>query len=164
MSSAEIQTINFDHPDALDTNLLLEQLKRLDSGKSIEVPIYDFARHARSTNTMTIQSAQVVILEGILLFIDDKLRDLIDLKICMDVDDNTKFLRRLQRDLNERQRSVDSIIVQYCHYVKPMQDRYEPLAKKYADLLIPINYSGVLLDVIAAFIKSKLKDNHAGRI
>jgi len=116
----ERHKINFDHPDALDTNLLVEHLKRLQAGSLIEVPIYDFTTHTRKGETRRVEPRAVTLVEGILIFADKALRDLMDVKIFVDTDADIRFLRRLQRDITERGRTLESVIRQYLETVRPM--------------------------------------------
>ena len=134
---AERQNVNYDHPDAFDHNLLIQQVKALLNGESIEQPTYDYAQHTRSTKTIHIEPANVIILEGVLLFTDPAVRDLLDIKLYVDTDDDLRFIRRLQRDIIERGRTVDSVISQYLDTVKPMYHQFVEPTKRYADVILP---------------------------
>lgn len=129
--------INFDHPNSLDTDLLTEQLKTLSSGQSIEQPIYSFASHKREEQTVTITPAPIIIVEGILIFHSEELRDLMDIKIFVDTDADERLIRRLQRDILERGRELEKILSRYLDTVKPMQQRFVEPTKVWADLIIP---------------------------
>ena len=137
MSMAERNKINFDHPDAFDTELLISQLQDLLNGKAIEMPIYDFTTHLRSTETVHVEPADIIILEGILVLASEELRKFMDIKLFVDADDDIRFIRRLQRDTQERGRSIDWIISQYLATVKPSYNQFVEPCKKYADIIIP---------------------------
>lgn len=145
---------NYDHPYSLDNDLLYAQLKTLIDNQSIQKPTYDFSRHTRSEKTETILPTKIIMLEGILVLEDPKLRELMDIKIYVDTDDDIRFIRRLSRDMNERNRSVDAIITQYMKTVKPMHNQFVEPSKRYADLIIPEGGSNnVAIDLIASKIK-----------
>jgi len=137
MSMAERNKINFDHPDAFDTELLISQLQDLLNGKAIEMPIYDFTTHLRSPETVHVEPADIIILEGILVLASEELRKFMDIKLFVDADDDIRFIRRLQRDTQERGRSIDWIISQYLTTVKPSYNQFVEPSKKYADIIIP---------------------------
>lgn len=149
------QKVNYDHPDALDNDLLIEQLKELLSGKTIEAPIYDFKIHTRSDETRIVKPTKVIILEGILVLEDKRIRDLADIKIFVESDDDIRFIRRLVRDINERGRSMDSVINQYLTTVKPMYYAYVKPSKRFADIIIPNDKTH---DVAVGVIVSKIKE------
>ncbi|QIL50780.1 uridine kinase [Weissella coleopterorum] len=129
--------VNYDHPDAFDTELMIKQLKQLLQREAIEQPTYDYVVSTRSKETLTIQPADVIIVEGVLLFVDANLRDLIDIKVYVDTDDDIRFIRRLERDMVERGRSPESVISQYLATVKPMHHQFVEPTKRYADVIIP---------------------------
>jgi len=133
----ERAALNYDHPDSLDTNLLVEHVQALREGRSVEVPAYDFARYARHSYSDTMHPRAVIIVEGILIFGDAALRKLMDVKVFVDTDDDTRFIRRLQRDVRDRGRTVDSVIDQYLSTVKPMHLEFVEPSKRYADLIVP---------------------------
>jgi len=133
----ERHKINFDHPDALDTNLLVEHLKRLQAGSPVEVPVYDFTTHTRRKETRRVEPRAVTLVEGILIFADKALRELMDVKIFVDTDADIRFLRRLQRDITERGRTMESVIRQYLETVRPMHLEFVEPSKRYADIIIP---------------------------
>ena len=137
LSFDERKLLNFDHPDSLDTELFIEHIKALKSGTSIEMPIYSFVTHLREKGTIQVVPKKVILVEGILLFENQKLRDLMDIKIFVDADPDIRFIRRLERDVNERGRSLDSVIEQYCTTVKPMHEQFVEPSKKYADIIVP---------------------------
>ncbi len=151
---------NFDHPDALDNELLIAHLKALKAGRPIEMPIYDFRTHTRTRQTQTVQPHRVILLEGILIFADAALRRLMDVKIFVDTDADIRFIRRLQRDIAERGRTMESVIHQYLATVRPMHQRFVEPSKRYADIIIPEGgFNEVAIDMIAARIKALLTGN-----
>ena len=151
----ERAALNYDHPDSLETDPLVRHVADLRAGRAVEVPTYDFARHARRQTTDTIQPRQIVIGEGILIFADAALRDLMDVKVFVDTDDDTRFIRRLQRDVAERGRTMDSVIDQYLNTVKPMHLEFVEPTKRYADIIIPRGgHNTVAIDMMLTLIRS----------
>lgn len=128
--------INYDAPEAFDTELMIEHITELKKGKSISCPVYDYSQHNRSDETVTIESAKVIIIEGILVFQNRKLRELMDIKIFVDTDADERIMRRIQRDVCERGRAIESVINQYRTTVKPMHEKYVEPSKKYADIIV----------------------------
>src|SRR3990167_8664761 len=133
----ERQQINYDHPDALDHNLLFQHLLQLQQGKIVNVPIYDYANHQRSKETQKIGQHHIIVLEGILLFVEKKLRELMDIRIFMDTPLDICLVRRLVRDTVERSRSLDSVLTQYQQTVRPMYLQFIEPSKRYADIIVP---------------------------
>ncbi|KSV60025.1 uridine kinase [Acetivibrio ethanolgignens] len=129
--------LNYDHPTAFDTERLIQDILTLKSGQSIEEPIYDYAIHNRAKETTTIHPAKVIIVEGFLIFENVELRNLMDIKIFVDTDADERIIRRILRDVEERGRSLQSVITQYCETVKPMHEQFVEPTKKYADIIIP---------------------------
>lgn len=129
--------VNYDHPDAFDTDLLIEQIHELLNWQSIEVPVYDYAAHTRSKEVIKKDPKEVIIVEGILVLNDPRLRDLMDIKIFVDTDDDIRIIRRIQRDIEERGRSLQSVIDQYMATVKPMYHQFIEPTKRYADIIVP---------------------------
>ncbi len=129
--------LNYDEPDAFDTDLMITQLDQLRSGKTVECPVYDFTVHNRSDAVATVVPGQVIIVEGILIFTDPRLRELMDIKIFVDADADVRICRRIKRDVNKRGRSLESVISQYQNTVKPMHEKYVEPSKKYADVVVP---------------------------
>lgn len=129
--------LNYDHPTAFDTERLIQDILTLKSGRSIEEPIYDYTIHNRAKETMTIHPAKVIIVEGFLIFENVELRNLMDIKIFVDTDADERIIRRILRDVEERGRSLQSVITQYCETVKPMHEQFVEPTKKYADIIIP---------------------------
>jgi len=148
---------NFDHPDALDNELLIAHLRDLKAGVAVEVPIYDFTTHTRTTRTRRLEPRRVILIEGILLFADEALRAWMDVKIFVDTDADIRFIRRLKRDINERGRTMESVIHQYLTTVQPMHQQFVEPSKRYADIIIPEGgFNEVAIDLIAGRIKGLL--------
>jgi uridine kinase len=149
---------NFDHPDALESGLLARQLRELKARRAVEVPIYDFTVHARTTRTRRVEPRGVVLVEGILIFAEAELRGLFDIKIFVDTDADLRFIRRLRRDLAERGRTVESVITQYLETVRPMHLEFVEPSKRWADLIIPEGgFNPVALDVVCARVEALLR-------
>jgi len=152
--------VNFDHPDALETELLVEHLKRLRDEEPVEIPIYDFTTHTRTDRTQRVEVASVVIVEGILVFVEPDLRNLFDVKIYIDTDADVRFIRRLRRDIEERGRSVESVCEQYLSTVRPMHLEFVEPSKRYADVIIPEGgFNEVAIGMVAARIKDMLAED-----
>jgi uridine kinase len=146
---------NFDHPDAFDHNLLVKHLKELKSGKTIGHPIYDYKTHSRLKKTKEVGPHSIIILEGILILSEPRIRDLMDIRIFVDTALDVCFIRRLKRDMIERERSVDSVIQQYDHTVRPMYLQFVEPSKRYADIIIPRGGKNmVAIDIITTKIQS----------
>ena len=137
LSFEERLKTNYDHPFAFDTDLLIEHLEKLLNYETIEKPVYDYVAHTRSTETVIQEPQEVIILEGILILEDKRLRDLMDIKIYVDTDDDIRIIRRIKRDMVERGRTLDSIIDQYLSVVKPMYHQFIEPTKRYADVIVP---------------------------
>jgi uridine kinase len=149
--------VNFDHPDSLETGLLVEHLKALRAGQAIEIPIYDFTVHARTRETRRVEPAPVILVEGILIFAEPDLRALFDVKLYVDTDADVRFIRRLQRDVAERGRSVESVCQQYLTTVRPMHMEFVEPSKRHADVIIPEGgFNEVAVEMVAARIRSLL--------
>ena len=149
--------INFDHPDSLQTDLLVKHLQELREGRSIEQPIYNFTTHHRLKETHTIESREIIIIEGILIFVDKPLSELMDIKIFLDTDADERLIRRIRRDIMERGRSVDSVMTQYMNTVKPMHLEFVEPSKHWADIIIPRGAENtVAIDMVVTKIKSML--------
>ncbi|PZO96190.1 uridine kinase [Streptococcus halichoeri] len=148
---------NYDHPLAFDTDFMIEQLKELLEGRPVDIPIYDYKQHTRSNKTFRQEPQDVIILEGILVLEDERLRDLMDIKLFVDTDDDIRIIRRIKRDMVERGRSLDSIIEQYTTVVKPMYHQFIEPSKRYADIIVPEGVSNVVaIDLINTKIASIL--------
>lgn len=151
----ERAALNYDHPDSLETDLLARHVEALRAGSAVEVPLYDFARYAREEGTTRVLPRRAIIVEGILIFADPDLRKLLDVKVFVDADDDTRFIRRLQRDLSERGRTVSSVIEQYLGTVKPMHLEFVEPSKRYADVIIPLGgHNTVAIDMLLTLIRS----------
>ena len=150
--------LNYDHPSALETELLIEHLKLLKEGNPVECPIYDFTQHNRSDQTYTIQPSKVFLIEGILIFSDERLRDLFDIKIYVEADADERILRRVVRDVKERGRDIDNIMEQYLTTVKPMHALYVEPTKTTADIIINSGMNDVAFDIMRSKIEVLLKE------
>ena len=137
LSFEERLKTNYDHPFAFDTELLIQHLKDLIAYKSIEKPVYDYSKHTRSDQVIHQEPKEVIIVEGILILDDPRLRDLMDIKVYVDTDDDIRIIRRIKRDIEERGRTLDSVIDQYLNVVKPMHNQFIEPTKRYADIIIP---------------------------
>ncbi len=158
MTYEERSALNYDHPDAFDTGLMVEDLKTLCAGKTIHCPVYDYAIHNRSDRTVEVKPTRVVIVEGILIFHDKTLRDLMDIKIFVDTDADVRILRRILRDVKERGRTLDSVIDQYLTTVKPMHEQFVQPSRQYADLVVlEGGHNLVALDMITQRIRNHLE-------
>ncbi len=156
LSFEERARVNYDHPTSLETELLVEHLERIRSGVAIERPVYDFARHLRSPETVRLGPAQVVIVEGILVLADPELRSELDLKLFVDTDPDLRLARRIERDITERGRTVESVIEQYFATVRPMHLEYVQPSMRYADLIIPEGYNSAAVATVVELIRSRL--------
>lgn len=149
--------LNYDHPNAFDTDMLIEAVKDLKAGKAVTCPVYDFTIHDRSDKTVTITPAKVIIIEGILIFENRELCDLMDIKIYVDADADERILRRIMRDVRDRGRSLDSVISQYLTTVKPMHEQFVEPSKKNADIIIPRGgHNTVALEMVLQRVKAHL--------
>jgi len=153
----ERRKINWDHPDAFDWDLLIEQLSRLAAGQSIDKPVYDFVTHSRSDRCVVVPPAQVVVIDGILLFSDARVRDLCDVKVFVDADADIRLIRRIRRDINKRGRPLDDVIDQYLTTVQPMHLQFVEPSKRYADVIVPRGgHNAVAIEMIVAKIHRRL--------
>jgi uridine kinase len=151
--------VNYDEPNALETELMCQHLQQLREGKGIDCPVYDFSQHNRSDDTVHIEPRQVIIVEGILIFENEQLRDLMDIRIFVDTDADIRLCRRIKRDVNKRGRSMESVIEQYQTTVKPMHDKYVEPSKKYAHIVVPEGGKNlVALDMIMGRIRRHLEE------
>lgn len=156
MTYEERTKVNYDHPDSLETDLLIEHLKKLKEGQPIECPVYDFTQHNRSDKTYTIQPSKIFLIEGILIFSDEQLRDLFDIKVFVEADADERILRRIVRDVKERGRDIDNIMEQYLTTVKPMHYLYVEPTKTTADIVINSGMNDVAFDIMSATIERLL--------
>ena len=149
--------LNYDHPNAFDTELLIQQLKQLKNGESVECPVYDYTVHNRSKNTITIVPTPIIIVEGILIFENKELCDLMDIRVFVDTDADVRIIRRIKRDVLERARSLESVTDQYMNTVKPMHEQYVEPSKKNANIIVPEGgQNQVAMEMIRNHIKSCL--------
>ncbi|KAB2880200.1 uridine kinase [bacterium] len=152
---------NFDHPDAFDNDLLIEQLKMAVNRQSVEIPTYDHKTHSRRQETLLIEPHKVILLEGILILENQKLRDLMDIKVYIDTDADVRLIRRLKRDIKERARTLDSVLEQYERFVMPMHLQFVEPSKRYADIIIPHGVENkVGVDILMTKIKALLDAHH----
>jgi len=148
---------NFDHPDAVDNDLLVNHLKKLNAGEPVELPIYDFKTHSRLSATTRVEPTPIVIVEGILIFAEPRLLEQMDIKIFVDTPDDLRFIRRLRRDIAERGRTLDSVIDQYMATVRPMHMQFVEPSKRFADVIIPEGgHNLVSVDLISGKIRERL--------
>jgi uridine kinase len=151
----ERAALNYDHPDSLETDLLVQHVIALREGREVQVPVYDFAMYARRDISQIVKPRKAIIVEGILIFTDATLRRLMDVKVFVDTDDDTRFIRRLQRDIAERGRSVQSVIDHYLSTVKPMHLEFVEPSKRYADIILPTGgHNAVAIDMLLTLIRS----------
>lgn len=150
---------NYDHPLAFDTDLLIEHVKLLCAHKAIEKPIYNFSKHNREDHTVSVVPKEIIIIEGIMILEDKRLRDLMDIKIFVDTDADVRIIRRITRDINERGRTLESVIEQYLTTVKPAHEQFIEPTKKYADIIIPEGgYNKVAIDLMTTKVMSIVKE------
>jgi uridine kinase len=153
--------VNYDHPDAFDTDLLVEHVRKLVAGEAIEKPVYDYVQHTRREETTRVEPAHVIILEGILVLEPPRLRDLMDIKIFVDTEADVRIIRRLLRDMRERGRTLESVIDQYLKTVRPMHLQFVEPTKRYADIIIPEGGANrVALDMLVAKVEYLLRRVH----
>ena len=158
LEPAQRATINFDHPDSLETSLLVEHIKQLKNNQSIELPVYDFKTHTRTTETVHVEPQPVILVEGILILAEQGLRELFDVKIFVDTDADIRFIRRLERDIAERGRTSTSVINQYMATVRPMHLEFVEPSKRYADVIIPEGgLNTVAMDMVVARIEALIR-------
>jgi uridine kinase len=158
ISNMNITAFNFDHPEAFDHELLIEHLGRLKRGEPIDMPRYDFVHHRRERETVRVEPKKLIIFEGIMIYTDKRVRELLDLKIYVDTPDDIRFIRRLTRDIKERGRTVDSVIEQYLNVVRPGHFEFIEPTKAYADIIIPEGgYNENALSVLVSFIRETVR-------
>lgn len=159
LSLDERRKVNFDHPDSLDNDLLVEHLEALAAGRGIEKPTYDFALHTRAAATVPMAPRDIIIVEGILLFSDRRLRDLFDIKVFVDVADDVRFIRRLVRDVEDRGRSMDDVIRQYLATVRPMHLEFVEPSKRWADVILPEGgHNRIGVEMVIARVQRELQE------
>ena len=148
--------INYDHPDSLENELLVSHLEMLRAGRAVQRPVYDFTTHTRTAKTVPVEPHRVVMVEGILVLAEPELRELFDLRIYIDTDADLRLLRRLQRDLIERERTIDSVLAQYQRTVRPMHLQFVEPSKRYADIIVPEGYNPSAIGTVTAMIRHVL--------
>lgn len=150
---------NFDHPSSLETELMIRHIKALKNGYQVEVPIYDFTQHIRKEETRQVNAKKVILIDGILIFSEKELRDLMDIKLYVDTDDDIRLLRRIKRDIIERDRELDNVLNQYQKFVRPMHLEFVEPSKRYADIIIPRGGENkIALDMVNALIQEHLSE------
>ncbi len=150
---------NFDHPSSLETELMIRHLSALRSGYKVDIPVYDFVAHTRTENTIPASPKNIILIDGILIFSEPKLRNLMDIKLFVDTDDDVRLLRRLRRDILERGRNFNGVLNQYENFVRPMHLEFVEPSKRYADIIIPRGGENrVALEMVTALINGKLQD------
>lgn len=158
ISFEDRKLLNYDHPEAFDTDLMIEHIKKLAQGECIERPVYDFTIHNRIDETVTVKPAKVIIVEGILIFESKELRDLFDIKVFIDTDADVRIIRRIIRDVKERGRTLESVVNQYLTTVKPMHEQFVEPSKKFADIIVPEGgYNVVALEMLTERIHALLE-------
>lgn len=157
MSYNERTKLNYDHPDAFDTDLLIEDLKKLRRGETIQCPVYDYTANDRSSKTVTVKPAKVIVVEGILIFQSEELCKLMDIKIYVDTDADVRILRRIVRDVRDRGRSLESVVNQYLTTVKPMHEQFVEPSKRKADIIIPEGgHNHVALEMVLERVRAHI--------
>lgn len=161
LSFEERSKQNFDHPSSLETELMIRHLEALKEGYQVEVPIYDFTRHVRKEETKLVHPKKIILVDGILIFSEKALRKLLDIKLFVDTDDDIRLLRRIRRDILERERSLESVLNQYEQFVRPMHLEFVEPSKRYADIIIPRGGENkVALDMVNAVIQDRLNKSN----
>ena len=157
----ERATVNFDHPDAVDFNEMCENLQSLIDGQTVQIPMYNFNTHTRTDDTITIGNHHIIVLEGILALFDEKIRNMMDIKLYVDTPDDIRIIRRIKRDINKRGRTFESVVEQYYNTVRPMHQQFVEPSKKYADVIIPEgSHNKVAIDIIRTKIVSILLERN----
>jgi len=156
---SERAKLNYDHPESLETELLISHVEQLIEGKSVEVPVYDFTEHRRTEQTRTVEPCPIILIDGILIFTNAELRELMDIKVYVDTDADVRFIRRLQRDMQERGRSLESVIEQYLGTVRLMHLEFVEPSKRYADVIVPFGgLNKVAMDMVVARLMVMLQE------
>ena len=158
------QAANFDHPDAIDNDLFVEHVRALKAGRAVELPVYDFKTNSRSEETLRVEPKPIIIIEGILIFADQRLLDEMEIKVFVDTPDDIRFIRRLRRDVAERGRTVESVIEQYLNTVRPMHMQFVEPSKRQADVIIPEGgHNLVSIDLLSGRIRERLSQESRRR-
>jgi uridine kinase len=159
LAPAQRELVNFDHPDSLESNLLAEHIRQLKNWQTIQLPIYDFTHDRRTGEIHPVKPQRVILVEGILIFAEKELRELFDVKLFVDTDSDLRFIRRLERDINERGRTTENVVKQYLSSVRPMHLEFVEPSKRYADVIIPEGgLNTVAMDMVIARIEALLKE------
>lgn len=159
LPKAQKEAVNFDHPNSLESELMIKHIEDLRAGRPVELPVYDFTNHTRTDEFIPIEPQPVIIVEGILIFVDSRLREMFDVKLFVDTDADIRLIRRMQRDITERGRTVESVMQQYQSTVRPMHLEFVEPSKRYADVIIPEGgYNQVAMDMVIARIERLLAD------
>lgn len=162
LSLEERRRLNWDHPERFDIDLFIGQMRRLQAGQAIDKPVYDFVTHTRSPATVHVPPADVIVVDGILLFVEERLRDLFDVKVFVDADADVRLARRIKRDMAKRGRPLDEILEQYNSTVRPMHLQFVEPSKRYADVIVPRGgHNAVAIEMIVAKIQRRLEDRTA---
>lgn len=149
--------INFDHPDSLDTTLYIDHIQKLQCGQAVDKPVYDFVAYTRTDQTQRVEPRQIIIVEGILIFSDPRLRDLMDLRVFIDIESDVRFIRRLLRDTTERGRSTESVIARWLENVRPMHLEFVAPNRRFADVIIPQEVKHIATDLMVAYLEKFLQ-------
>jgi len=159
LTLAERAAVNYDHPNSLETKLMIKHIHQLLKGKSVRVPVYDFTNHRRTEETVLVEPSPIILVDGILIFTKRKLREMMDIKVFVDTDADVRFIRRLQRDMTERGRSLESVIEQYLETVRPMHLKFVEPSKRFADVIIPNGgMNQVAIDMVVSRLKAMLRE------
>ena len=159
LTASERAQVNFDHPNSLETELMIEHLKELRAGRAVDIPVYDFTTHTRTKKTRRVEPAPVILVEGILVFAEPELRKLFDVKLYVDTDADVRFIRRLRRDIEVRGRTAESVCDQYLGTVRPMHLEFVEPSKRYADVIIPEGgFNEVAIEMVAARVRGMLEE------
>ena len=156
LSYEERTHVNYDHPDSLETELLVDQIRELRAGRSIDRPVYDFTTHLRTDETVPVHPVPVIMVEGILVLVEKELRSLMDLRVYVDTDSDLRLIRRLQRDIVERGRTLESVLDQYMATVRPMHLQFVEVSKRYADIIVPEGYNPGAVGTVISMIRDVL--------
>ena len=160
MSFEERSQQNYDHPNSLENKLLAQHIEQLRDGQAVEVPVYDFTHHLRKEETVLVEPAPIILVEGILIFTKRRLRKLMDIKVFVDTDADIRFIRRLRRDMEERERSLESVVAQYLDTVRPMHLKFVEPSKVYADVIIPRGGRNIVaIDMVVSGVRELLRDH-----
>jgi uridine kinase len=162
LSEEERAHLNYDHPNSLESKLLVKHINKLLEGKPVNVPVYDFSHHRRTDETVLVEPSPIILVDGILIFTKKRLRELMDIKVFVDTDSDVRFIRRLKRDMEERDRSLDSVVMQYLETVRPMHLKFVEPSKRFADVIIPGGgLNRVAIDMVVSRLNHMLNEQEA---